>query len=157
MATTHNENGFGLIELLVVLIITALLAVVAVPDLFMMLSSHRRAFARTQFEQDLNRAIINATKYGARAILTPVNSGAGYEVGIDRAPFSASGTADATIFSGEFPSGVTFSSLDTLIVDPRGFVIDTLGNLNTVTYSLQHNGDAFLEVKVYAPGNIEFS
>lgn len=151
-----EEAGQSLLELLVVLAISFLLACVGVPGFAELKQSISRNSARNQINFDLSRTRAEAMAKGARAIMRFNETGSGYTVGIDYFPYSSSSETDETLYTSELPGNVNLSGVQELIFDSRGYLIDTDGSPIDLNINLNDHGGCFLTATIYPIGGIYY-
>ena len=152
-----QEVGATLLDLIVGILIMGILILIVVLNLETIDDSYRRRQAKLELEYDLRRAQSAAIREGGRAILTLNSGGTGYTFGVDKVPYSGSGIPDSTLFSRTISNGVTVSSSETLIFDPRGFVVDLNGDYNSLNLTCELDGVSYTVGTVYSTGMMEFS
>lgn len=124
----HNDKGFTLLELIVVLAIGAVLTAVAVHTISSRVPGQHLKGASLAFQSDLNRAKMEALKSRKQYKVTVSGNSYTFLIG-NLASGSSSWTADSTM-SLPYPD-VTFSSTSgDFIFDPRGTASSTgTGNI----------------------------
>lgn len=150
-----QESGFSLLEILTALAITSILALTAVLNIPDVLESFKRSEARQQLFYDIQRARVEATSVGARVVMRINGSGTSYAMGVDNYPYSSGLIMDSQLFLRELPNRIVISQSQTLAFDPRGYLIDSTGDLSTATLTLQSNGITFYSANVYPTGYID--
>lgn len=151
-----EEAGQSLLELLVVLAITFLLACVGVPGFAELKQSISRNSARNQINFDLSRTRAEAMAKGARAIMRFNETGSGYTVGLDYYPYASSPMIEQTLFVSTLPGNVSLSGVQDLIFDSRGYLIDTAGSPVDLNIYLNDLAGCFLTATIYPIGGIYY-
>jgi prepilin-type N-terminal cleavage/methylation domain-containing protein len=153
--TLVAERGFSLLEVLTALAISSILALTAVLNVPEVMESFKRSEARQQLFYDIKRARNEASASGARTVMRIDGSGTSYAVGLDRFPFSSTMSMDSQLFLRELPNRITLNQSQTLVFDPRGYLIDSAGDLTTTTLTLSSVGTDFYSANVYPTGYID--
>lgn len=117
-----------------------------------MQSSFRKNDARYTLDADLRRARTEAIAEGGRSILTVTSGGKSYRVGLDQFPFSSVGTPDKVLFQRKLPDGIKLSTAQTVVFDPRGYLVDVTGNYTTTAVSLSQDGGAYFSATIFTTG-----
>lgn len=151
-----SENGLGLTELIIGLVVFSILALIAIPTIPEVLGSLRRDQARQQLEFDLRRARTEAITEGARGIVTVAGDGASYTVGFDNVPYNNPVASDTVLLTRQLPDGITITASDSIIFDARGRAVDINGAMTTVTFGLSLHADLFQAATLYPVGIFEF-
>lgn len=107
-----SEQGFSLIEVMIVVAIFGILAAMGVSNYPELAEGVTRANARQQFEFDVRRARASASSEGAIAVLEIGMGGDSYSVGLDYAPFAAPPAPDEVLFTRELDSSITIGASD---------------------------------------------
>lgn len=149
------EQGFSLIELVVVMVIMGILAATALADTDDLMASFRRSNGVNQVEFDLRRARADAIANGSRVIVGLGTGGETYTYGLDTLPFSDPAVADTQEHNRDLPKNVSVTTTVDLIFDSRGYLIDVDGVLQTATLSIRYSGAEFCAGTVRSTGNLE--
>lgn len=148
----RDASGVSLLELLTTLALIGIIITILQTPLAEMWGSFDRNAVRRDFGADLRRAQNEAMGSGVRVILSVFGDGNGYSVGRDLFPFNNSIDANQEIFRRQFPRGIILSGVQKIIFDPRGYLIDQFGQLNSEELSLQQDGAVFFSATVYPTG-----
>ena len=139
-----EENGFTVLELMVVVSILAVVSLIAVPKVQELLEGFDKRDAQMALLQDLRLAQATTVEQGCQGILKIASDLRGYTYGCDYVPFSTVSPPawDATKFTRRLDSNVRISADNVIIFNSRGQVIDETGALTsrTITMSVAGNG-----------------
>jgi prepilin-type N-terminal cleavage/methylation domain-containing protein len=147
-----HQSGFTIFELLITLAVTAIVSGGAMLGLSNIRSSFDKNEARYQLEADLKVLRNAAIESGARSFLIIGTSGSSYSGALDYSPYAATPSAERTLFSRSLPRGINLSSSATVIVNPKGFTIDTSGAISSTTLTLSFRSSTFLAATLYPTG-----
>ncbi|MCB0320180.1 MAG: prepilin-type N-terminal cleavage/methylation domain-containing protein [Bdellovibrionales bacterium] len=151
------ESGYTLVELVAVIFIAGLLMAIAVPSYSELKDSFERSNFINQVEGDIRRARSSAQANGIRNIITLDATGSSYSLGSDSLPVSETATPDIVYLTRSYSTKNTLNFSTTPIFDSRGFVIDSNGELSTITVLLSRNGEIFCSGTIYPIGVFLFS
>lgn len=148
------QKGFTLLELMVVLSLTAILSVVGVSQLATMNSNAENSMAAQLFSTDIMRAKFEASSRGCRVIVKQAANGLSYTIGPDCSPYSAVPTADSILTIRFLPTNMLLSMPVPIIFDSRGFHIDVNGALTTTSATLSRSGSVLKVFSVDTLGGV---
>lgn len=151
-------QGFTLYEVLMVLVITAVLGAIAVPQLAELNRPMYRMNARSGVIQDMKRAQAESITKGCRGILKFFNDGRNYSFGCDFLPYDVAipPSADNITFSREFPGLIKATAENTMIFNSHGQSVDADGIISNAQVVLSDQGYAFSNGILYGTGLFEF-
>jgi len=131
------QNGFSLIEMLVVMSIAGILLAVAVPQLYNMKASYNRLNARSYFMQDVKRAQAESITQGCRGIMVIASDAESYSFGCDYLSYDTTTdpTYDKLSFKRNLPSNIKIASTGPIIFNSRGQAIDIDYIISNLTIS----------------------
>ncbi len=147
-----QQRGFTIFELLITLAVTATVSSIAVLGLGNIRGSFDKNEARYQLEADLKVLRNSAIESGARSFLIIAAGGASYSAALDYSPYGATPSAEKTLFSRTLPHGVSLSSSATVIVNPKGFTINSSGTISSTSLTLSFHSSPFLSATLYPTG-----
>lgn len=153
-ASEPAQAGFTAIEIMVVLGLTAILAVIGISQLPSLSQPFDRMMARSHFIQDIKRAQAEAIKWGCRGVFSIADGGGNYQFGCDFLPTDGSNppAPDQVFFARNLPAAISISVSSPLIFSSRGQAVDIFGDINNVTISLIESSDG--SPQEYARGTL---
>ena len=157
-SSSRLEQGFSMIEMVVVLAILAIVASSALPGYGQMFASFNRQNAVNQIEFDIRRARSEALADGTRGVIAFAGGGSEYSFGIDQLPYSNPAVANTQEFRRVLPKNVTASSSVPLVFDSRGYLINaSSGAITSATLSINYEGTQFCSGSVFSTGTISLA
>ncbi|HMO17427.1 MAG TPA: prepilin-type N-terminal cleavage/methylation domain-containing protein [Oligoflexia bacterium] len=149
----HSQSGFTAFELVIVMLITSILASVAIPKIGELRDVRHRSAAKFQVSQHLRWIQAKSVEQGCRGLVKISPNGKRYELGCDYIPFDSNDDPSIeTKFSEyELPGGVSISTDNPIIFSTRGQSIDQNGGHRTVTVKLS------IHSKIYETGILRAS
>jgi len=147
-----HQLGFTIFELLITLAVTAVVSSFAMLGLSNIRSSFDKNEARYQLDADLKVLRNAAIESGARSFIIIGAGGSSYSAAVDYSPYGATPSADRTLFTRTLPRGVSLSSSATIIVNPKGFTVDSGGAIASTALTLSFRSSAFLSATLYPTG-----
>ncbi len=148
----RSMSGVSMLELLTVLALIGLLITFLQTPLSELWGSFDRNAVRRDLGADLRRAQNEAMQSGVRVIISISVDGAGYVAGRDLFPFTNSFDTAQEIFRRQFPRGIALSGSQSIIFDPRGYLIDQFGQLTSEDISFQQDGETFFSATIFPTG-----
>jgi prepilin-type N-terminal cleavage/methylation domain-containing protein len=142
----NHQLGVTLVELLVVLSITGILAGVALPQISDLKASFNRLNARSYFVQDLKRSQAEAITQGCRGILVIAANGESYSFGCDYLSYDTTvpPVHDGASFVRNLPPNIRVASTEPLIFNSRGQAVDVNFIISNATVSFSEwNGSGY--------------
>ena len=152
----RGETGMSLLEVVVALTISAIIAGIGILNHNNWSDSFQKKNARQQLELDLRRARQDTMAEGSRGVVTISASGTIYTFGFDYAPYSSPAAIEKVVFNKNLPSDVTLSTSSTIIFDSRGQSVDVNGVLTPVTVTVTLRGQAAIVGTLYPIGYLDF-
>jgi prepilin-type N-terminal cleavage/methylation domain-containing protein len=133
------QEGFTLIELVVVLTVLTVISSIAVSKFRPIESSFQRMNARSLLIQDLKRAQAEAITWGCRGIFAIADDSSGYSFGCDFLEYdtSTAPAADRVFFTRKMPTGISITASQPVIFNSRGQSVDLDGVMVNVDVDLQ--------------------
>ena len=150
----HRDKGFTLVEMLAVIIITAVVGAVAIPQFGTLRGSMDRINARAYIIQDLKRAQAESITQGCRGIFKIAANNESYTFGCDYLTYdvAADPSADVTSFVRNLPTDIEVSADAAVIFNSRGQAIDTSYALTNVDISITDDGTEFASGTISGSG-----
>jgi hypothetical protein len=147
-----KQRGSSVFELLITLAITTIILATGMLGLSATRGSFEKNEARYQLEADLKVIRNSAIESGARAFVTIAVGGRSYSAALDYFPYAATPSAERVLFSRSLPPGITISSGSTVIINSKGFTIDSTGQISSTSISLFSRAVPFLSATIYPTG-----
>jgi prepilin-type N-terminal cleavage/methylation domain-containing protein len=154
MNNLKSQDGFSLLELIVVLVILAIVSATSVAHIGDLGSSFNRWNSRTYIVQDLRYAQTKAISEGCRAIFDIAADAKSYSFGCDYLPYDYSTpySNDVTFFTRVLPGTIEINTDDVIIFNPKGQIVDGTGDLTTRVVNMTYDDDG--EEKTFLTANI---
>ena len=150
---TSDHAGFSVVDLLVTLAITALFAIIAIPQYRAVAAAFARDGAVQQIEYDIRRAKAEAVSRSVHGVIEVSTDGETCTVGVDLVPFASPPEIDEVISEGTMPSTTSIETADNrLIFDSRGFLIDDTGAPITGTINFNQDDQLYAVGTIYSTG-----
>ena len=148
----HTQAGVTLLDVLVALIISVIVAVIAIPNYAQLNTSLERMNVRKTVLQDLRRAQAETVTHGCRGIFEIAVNKKAYSFGCDFLPYDTESppSMDVLKFSRTLPNNFYIESDSSVIFNSKGQITDEIGFIDSRTISLSDNSSGPLEV--YATG-----
>lgn len=133
-----SEGGFTLLQLIVVLVLSSIVAGLGTPELVKMKEAFSRFNARASLLEDIKRAQAQTITEGCRGVFAIAADGRSYSFGCDYLNYDPNPLPqpDAVSFGRTLPTRVYLSASTPIIFDSRGQAVDTSGIVNNSTVSL---------------------
>jgi len=148
----RGTAGFTLIEYMVVLSLSLLLVVIAVPNFAALDASFRRMQGRSQLEGDIIYVRSLALREGGRVAIVPSEDGSAYTINAGHAPYLEFPGTDTRLEVRSFPAGVTLVSHEPIVFDSKGHSIDENGSMISVSLVLTWKTKPFATISVCPMG-----
>jgi len=139
-------------ELLVTVTIISIMTYIMIPGFSEIRASFDRSDARRQILLDIRRVQSEASSQGARGIIVIENAGESYSVGVDYEPFNDPPDYDTELYKRNLPNLITLSVSQDLLFDPRGYLIDSDGELTSSNVAIYHESAPVYSANVYPTG-----
>ncbi len=150
----QSEEGFTLLQLIVVLVLSSIVAGLGTPELVKMKEAFSRFNARSSLLEDIKRAQAQTITEGCRGVFAIAPDGKSYSFGCDYLNYDSNPLPqpDAVSFGRSLPTRVYLSVSTPIIFDSRGQAVDTSGIVNNsiVTLSEGPSGSGI----VFATGTL---
>lgn len=147
-----HQSGFTVFELLITLAVTTIVSSIAMLGLSNIRSSFDKNEARYQLEADLKVLRNAAIESGARSFFIIGAGGSSYSAALDYSPYGPTPSNERTLFTRTLPQGISLASGSTVIVNPKGFTIDSSGTISSTSVTLSFRSSTFLSATLYPTG-----
>jgi prepilin-type N-terminal cleavage/methylation domain-containing protein len=147
-----GNRGFSLLEILVVLALLGIIFVFASPQLSSSTPAVERANVFKELRFDISRARTEAAAKGVRTIIAIGEDGKSYSLGYDYLPYNDPIEADDSFLDVNLPNTVSLASSQTIIFDPRGFLVDATGTPTTTALTVACRSLANATILIHATG-----
>ena len=152
--TINSQRGVTIFELMMSIIVTAIIAYVAIPRFDELNVSMERMNVRKTLLLDLRRAQAETVTHGCRGIFTIAASQKSYSFGCDYLAYDPTvpPSPDMIIYNRTLPNHFYISSDDTIIFNSKGQITDELGFIDSRTVTLSDTSTGV--VTPFATGTI---
>lgn len=147
-------RGFSLFEVLVVISLIGLSMLTIAGSLSEWQASLNRKEARNHLQSDIRRLRSEAAARGGRTVLVLDGLNRSYEGGVDYAPFNDPPAWDELLFKRDLPRRIELLAAQSIVFDPRGFLIDSGGDLASVTFTFLGDNEPFYMGQIFPTGYI---
>ncbi|MCO6430875.1 MAG: type II secretion system protein [Deltaproteobacteria bacterium] len=153
-AALRRSSAFTMFEFLVVLVVTSIVAYLAIPMFGQINSSMERVNVRKFLLLDLRRAQAESVTHGCRGIFTISSDNRSYSFGCDYLAYDTNvpPSADVITFSRTLPSHTYVTSDRTIIFNSKGQLVDELGFIDSRSITLSDDSDG--PMRVFATGSV---
>jgi prepilin-type N-terminal cleavage/methylation domain-containing protein len=136
--TIYPETGFSVLELLVVMSLSAVLTLFALPQYTKLAAAFDRMNARAELVKDLKRAQAESITEGCRGIIVIAADKKSYTFGCDYLDYDTASAprSDVITFKRYLPSHITVASSGPIIFNSRGQTVDTSYIMSNTTITL---------------------
>ncbi|MDZ4786876.1 MAG: GspH/FimT family pseudopilin [bacterium] len=150
-----KQQGFTIIELIVVFSIIGIFVLIATPSMTTLMQANAKRAAREMFQADLLRLRSMAISNNARGIVTFGASSTSYTLGLDYYPYNIPDNADTTTARGTLPRNVTTAGSKRIVFNSRGYTIVNAGTVTTANITFAYSGSTYATATLNQTGVLQ--
>lgn len=153
----HNltASGFCALEMVCAIAISLVLLAIGVTGWSQTLGAFNRSSTISLLVSDIQRAKSEAITNGGRGHFEFLNATNTYRFVMDYPPYDTPLATEHVVFTGELPNGITVEPSQPLLFNSRGFIIDTSGDISSLTLNISQNDEPFESMTVYPTGRVD--